>query len=107
MSNPWDETLQRRYGTKLAPAKPLATASGDDKTDLEASIRTAEQQRQQDITFACELAGKPQRRQPPSSPTGTSLSDVLAALAGTTATKPSERPTPEQRHQSRLARMRG
>ena len=106
MSNPWDETLQRRYGDKLAPAKPLATATGDDKTDLEASVRLAEQRRQQDITAACEIAGQAQQAAGFIS-AGTSLSDVLAALAGAPATKPSERPTPEQRHQARLARMRG
>ena len=106
MSNPWDETLQRRYGDKLAPAKPVATASGDDKTDLEASIRLAEQRRQQDITVACELAGKPERASAFIAD-GTSLSGALAALAGAPATKPSERPTPEQRHAARLAATRG
>ncbi len=61
MSNPWDETLQRRYGDKLAPEKPLPTAAGDDKADVEARVRATEQQRQQDIRTACEISGKPER----------------------------------------------
>ena len=101
-ANPWNEALQRRYGDKLAPAKPLPTASGDDKADVEARIRSAEQQRQRDIQVACEIANQPEAAAGFVS-AGKSISDVLAALAGTPATKPSERPTPEQRHQARLA----
>ncbi len=102
MANIWDPIITARGGKPIGEGKAPTAVATETAQQVEASIRAAEQQRQRDIETVCELAGRPEAAAGFVS-AGTSISDVLAALAGTTATKPSERPTPEQRHQARLA----
>ncbi len=105
MSNPWDNVLTSRHGTKLRP-KTAATEQGDDNSDVEERARGEERQRQQDIAVACELAGRPEAASGFVSG-GKSVSDVLAALVRLAAPEANDRLTPEQRYQQRLARVRG
>ncbi len=98
----WDGVLQSRYGDKLKPKTASTADATETAEEVEASIRAEVAQYQQDVRTACELGGVPGRAGAFIA-ANTPLSDVLAALAGTTATRPSERPTPEQRHRARLA----
>ena len=106
MANIWDPIITARGGKPIGEGKAPTAVATETAQQVEASIRTAEQQRLRDIEAACEIVGKPEAAAGFVS-AGKSVSDVLAALAGATATKPSERPTPEQRHAARLAALKG
>jgi hypothetical protein len=105
MSNPWDETLQARYGSKLKPKSALATDASETPEQTEARVRAEFTQYQKDVVTACELAGAPERAGAFIA-ANTPLSDVLAALARPVTAETNGRLTGEQRHQQRLAALK-
>ena len=87
MSNAWDNVLTNRHGTKLRP-KPAAAADATETPEqIEARVRSEEQQHQRDVVVACEIAGMPERASAFIA-SGQSVSQVLATLARAAAPRP-------------------
>ena len=81
MANIWDPIITARGGKPIGEGEASTADTTETAEELETRIRAAEQQRQQDIAVACEIAGKPEQAAGFIS-AGASASNVLAALAG-------------------------